>query len=46
MSEAFRAFAGRAAGAVGSYWSFMLALLVVITWAATGPVFRYSDTCS
>ena len=44
MSETFRALAERAAAAVGSYWSFILALLVVIIWAATGPVFGYSDT--
>jgi low affinity Fe/Cu permease len=44
MSDHFRAFAERAARAVGSYWAFMLALLVVVIWAATGPIFNYSDT--
>jgi low affinity Fe/Cu permease len=44
MSDHFRAFAERAAHAVGSYWAFMLALLVVAIWAATGPIFNYSDT--
>ena len=44
MSEHFRTFAERAAHAVGSYWAFMLALLVVVIWAATGPIFNYSDT--
>ena len=29
MSDHFRTFAERAAHAVGSYWAFMLALLVV-----------------
>jgi low affinity Fe/Cu permease len=44
MSERFRVLAERAAHAVGTYWAFMLALGVVLTWAATGPFFNYSDT--
>ena len=28
----------------GSTWSFLGALLVIVVWASTGPVFRYSDT--
>jgi len=28
----------------GSSWAFALALLVVLVWAITGPVFNYSDT--
>jgi low affinity Fe/Cu permease len=30
--------------AVGSPWAFTLALVSVIAWALTGPVFHYSDT--
>ena len=44
MNEQFRALAERSAHAVGSYWAFMMALLVVVVWAATGPIFSYSDT--
>ena len=44
MSETFRVLAERAAAAVGSYWSFVLAVVVVVVWAATGPLFGYSDT--
>jgi low affinity Fe/Cu permease len=40
----FRRFSARTAGAVGSAWAFALALLVVVVWATTGPIFRYSDT--
>jgi low affinity Fe/Cu permease len=29
---------------VGSSWSFLLAVAVVAIWAATGPMFNYSDT--
>lgn len=28
----------------GSSWAFALALLVVIVWGFTGPIFHYSDT--
>jgi low affinity Fe/Cu permease len=30
--------------AAGRPWAFALAVVVVLVWAATGPVFRYSDT--
>ena len=29
---------------VGSYWAFLLAFGIVIIWAATGPMFNFSDT--
>ncbi len=29
---------------VGSPWAFVLALLVVLAWLITGPLFHYSDT--
>ncbi|PYO01809.1 MAG: hypothetical protein DMD91_06330 [Candidatus Rokuibacteriota bacterium] len=44
MREGFRKFAHRSAEAVGSPWAFLTAILGVLTWAATGPVFHYSDT--
>src|ERR1700754_275532 len=28
----------------GSSWAFGLALLVILLWVATGPIFHYSDT--
>ena len=40
----FRRFACSVSLAVGSHWAFMLALLVVAIWAATGPMFHFSDT--
>ena len=30
--------------AVGSPWASVLAMLVIIVWAATGPLFGFSDT--
>ena len=32
------------AEAVGSPWAFLLALIVVIVWLASGSTFHYSDT--
>jgi low affinity Fe/Cu permease len=29
---------------VGSSWSFILAVLIIVIWAITGPIFHYSDT--
>lgn len=29
---------------VGSKWAFSSAVLVVVAWALTGPIFHYSDT--
>ena len=44
MSELFRKMAEAAAIAVGSYWAFLVAIVTVVIWAATGPFFGYSDT--
>src|SRR5262249_60130231 len=32
------------AHAVGSYWAFLIAVIIVLVWVVTGPVFNYSDT--
>src|SRR6187200_2650791 len=37
-------FARRATEWTGSSWAFGLALVIVIVWAATGPIFEYRDT--
>jgi low affinity Fe/Cu permease len=29
---------------VGSVWAFVLACLILLIWAATGPMYRFSDT--
>lgn len=44
MKDFFRLFSEKVAHAVGSYWAFLAALLTVVVWALTGPVFGYSDT--
>ena len=42
--DRFRRVAFRTAGIVGSHWAFMAALIVVLGWAVTGPIFHFSDT--
>lgn len=37
-------FARRATAWTGSSWAFALAVLIIIAWAVTGPMFHYSDT--
>ena len=44
MKDLFRKFAQAASQAVGSSWAFILAVLIILVWAVTGPMFHYSDT--
>ena len=44
VEEVFAKVAGKISQATGSFWTFSLALLVVLVWAATGPLFQYSET--
>jgi low affinity Fe/Cu permease len=43
-NEFFRRFAHRTSEVVGSYWSFILAVVLILCWLVTGPFFDYSDT--
>jgi low affinity Fe/Cu permease len=43
MHGHFGRFAAAASGWLGSTWAFAGAGLVVVVWAATGPVFHFSD---
>ena len=40
----FEIFATKTTQIAGSTGSFMTALLVVLAWIVTGPIFNYSDT--
>ena len=44
MNEAFRRFAAKISSLVGSAWAFLLAILIILVWLATGPLFGFSDT--
>jgi low affinity Fe/Cu permease len=43
MKHVFRRFAAGAAMVTGSPWAFLLAVLVILTWGVTGPLFNFSD---
>src|ERR1700760_3024857 len=40
----FEKFANWATNATGSSAAFIIAIVVIIVWAVTGPLFKYSDT--
>jgi low affinity Fe/Cu permease len=44
VSDAFRLFAKRSSMVLGSAWAFATAILVILIWGLTGPMFHYSDT--
>ncbi|MBI5670889.1 MAG: low affinity iron permease family protein [Chloroflexi bacterium] len=44
MNEFFRKFAHKTSAIVGSPWAFIVAVLVIVVWAITGPIFHFSDT--
>jgi low affinity Fe/Cu permease len=44
INETFRKFAHRSSEVLGTPWSFAAALLVVVVWATTGPLFAFSET--
>jgi low affinity Fe/Cu permease len=43
-SDRFGRFAARSSHYLGSRWAFIVAIGVIVVWALTGPIFRYSDT--
>lgn len=44
MNEKFRIFAQKISEAAGSSWTFLIALLVIFSWAISGPFFGFSET--
>jgi low affinity Fe/Cu permease len=44
MSDGFHRFASATAEVVGRSYAFLLAVAVLAVWAATGPLFHFSDT--
>jgi len=43
-SEAFRHFSTQVSHLMGTPWAFTVALLIVVVWGSTGPLFGFSDT--
>jgi len=44
MNELFRRFSQKASEVVGSSWAFIVAVLLIVVWAVSGPFFHFSDT--
>ena len=44
MNRLFERIAGAVSAAAGRPWAFVAALLVIILWAVSGPLFGWSDT--
>jgi low affinity Fe/Cu permease len=44
MRRFFNWFATKTSTAAGQPLTFVVALLIILVWAVTGPVFRFSDT--
>src|SRR4051812_33517475 len=44
IRDAFGVFARKTSNVLGSAWAFVVAILIIVVWATTGPTFGYSDT--
>jgi low affinity Fe/Cu permease len=44
MRDLFRRFAHRTSEIVGSAWAFLIAVAIIVGWAASGPMFHFTDT--
>lgn len=44
MSDMFRKFSHQISIVLGKPWAFIVAILIVLLWALTGPLFGFSDT--
>jgi low affinity Fe/Cu permease len=44
MNQFFRRIAQTTSQVMGSAWSFLAAMLIILVWAVTGPMFHFSDT--
>lgn len=44
LRNAFRVFARHSSTILGSAWAFIVAISIIVVWAATGPMFHFSDT--
>jgi low affinity Fe/Cu permease len=44
IRDAFGVFARKTSSVLGSAWAFVIAILIIVIWAMTGPAFGYSDT--
>lgn len=44
LNSIFRSIATRVSNTAGSPYTFIIAILVIVLWVTSGPMFNYSDT--
>lgn len=44
MRDLFHNIAQKMSAAVGSAWAFIIAVVILLIWGISGPIFHYSDT--
>jgi low affinity Fe/Cu permease len=44
MNELFRKFASKTSEIVGSAWAFIIAVVLILVWLISGPIFGFSNT--
>ena len=44
VQDFFHRFAVKTSQIVGSHWAFLAAVVIILVWLATGPIFHFSDT--
>jgi low affinity Fe/Cu permease len=44
IRDAFRLFAHRTSIMLGTAWAFAFAVIIIVVWGLTGPIFHFSDT--
>lgn len=44
VQDVFRVFARKSSAVLGTAWAFVIAIAIIVVWAATGHIFHYSDT--
>jgi low affinity Fe/Cu permease len=44
VNKWFAKFAGKASNVTGSSWAFLAAVVIILVWAVSGPLFNFSDT--
>ena len=44
VRDAFHVAARKSSAVLGNAWAFIIAVLIIVVWACTGPIFHYSDT--
>ena len=44
IRDSFHVLARKSSSVLGSAWAFIIAILIILVWGLTGPMFHFSDT--